>query len=504
MVFYRKYRPQKISELDLSAVRQSLLAILNQKEIPHAFLFTGPKGLGKTSSARILAKAINCEKNSKCKIQSAKLQVKSQKFEDSIDGIEPCNECDVCKSVTNGSNIDVLEIDAASNRGVEEIRSLRERIKYAPASLAKKVYIIDEVHMLTTEAFNALLKTLEEPPSHVLFVLCTTEFWKLPATIVSRTFVVNFEKAIFAEMKNSLERVISSEGLVLEDGVLEEIYSLSEGSFRDAVKVLEELALHSKDKKITKENLESNYKVKTIDVQVKLFIEAIAKKDAKEALTVIDALAKVGVDFKVVNEKIVGFLRKLLLKKTGIDQDVEDVNGLSLDNLKTLISYFNESYKELKFSVLPQLPIELVVARWVFENTESAEESIDVQKGEPFAFTEKEYKLQVKKEKIIPKEVLKEADALKDTVDNHTLLFDIKDFLPRLIEVLKKDNHSVAGVLRSCKTIILKDDGELEVVPPYKFHAERLNESKVRQIVEKRAGEILGREVKLSVVMKAK
>src|SRR5690348_2704670 len=136
MVYYRKYRPQNISDLDLSAVREKLSSILSAKELPHAFLFTGPKGLGKTSSARILAKAINCE-NKK--------------------GIEPCNKCDACVSITNGSNIDVLEIDAASNRGIDEIRDLRDKIKYAPASLPRKVYIIDEVHMLTTDAFNALL-----------------------------------------------------------------------------------------------------------------------------------------------------------------------------------------------------------------------------------------------------------------------------------------------------------------------------------------------------------
>jgi DNA polymerase-3 subunit gamma/tau len=176
MVFYRKYRPQKIEELDSASVRENLYSIFSKGNYPHAFLFTGPKGLGKTSAARIVAKIVNCEKKAKGKI-------------------EPCNKCDQCQSIASGSNLDVLEIDGASNRGIDEIRDLREKIKLAPFKASKKVYIIDEVHMLTTEAFNALLKTLEEPPAHVLFILCTTEQHKVPATIASRCFRINFTRA---------------------------------------------------------------------------------------------------------------------------------------------------------------------------------------------------------------------------------------------------------------------------------------------------------------------
>ena len=166
MVFYRKYRPQKIDELDNEVVRQSLYSIFSKDNYPHAFLFTGPKGLGKTSAARIVAKVINCEKHKGLK------GVRSEKE------IEPDNKCEQCLSITNGNNFDVLEVDGASNRGIDEIRDLREKIKLAPFKAVKKIYIIDEVHMLTTEAFNALLKTLEEPPSHAVFILCTTEAQK--------------------------------------------------------------------------------------------------------------------------------------------------------------------------------------------------------------------------------------------------------------------------------------------------------------------------------------
>ena len=235
MVFYRKYRPQTISELDSSNVRETLFAVLKGENIPHAFLFTGPKGLGKTSTARIVAKAVNC------------LHPKNG---------EPCNVCEQCVSITNGSNIDILEIDGASNRGIDEIRELRERVKLAPSSAKKKVYIIDEVHMLTTEAFNALLKTIEEPPAHVMFIFCTTEPHKVPETILSRCFHISFSLATTAELVHSLERITNGEKIEAEKGALELIAHLAEGGFRDAAKILEEMVLLSNGQILTKKFVE--------------------------------------------------------------------------------------------------------------------------------------------------------------------------------------------------------------------------------------------------------
>src|SRR6266581_3023021 len=239
MVFYRKYRPQIIDDLDNQVVRERLLAVLS-KGLPHAFLFTGPKGLGKTSAARIVAKAVNCEK---------------------IDRIEPCNACEQCISITNGTNLDVLEIDAASNRGIDEIRDLKEKIRLSPLSAKKKVYIIDEVHMLTTEAFNALLKTLEEPPAHAMFILCTTEPHKVPATITSRCFHIAFKRATDEELVRSLKRIKEGEKLEVDEDALFAIAKMADGGFRDAAKILEELASKAQEKKITKEFIESNYQI---------------------------------------------------------------------------------------------------------------------------------------------------------------------------------------------------------------------------------------------------
>src|ERR1035437_6549591 len=231
MVFYRKYRPQKIEDLDNESVRKTLYSIFSKGDFSHAFLFTGPKGLGKTSTARIVAKVINCEKH---------IGLKGQRSEKEI---EPCNKCEQCLSISNGNNLDVLEIDGASNRGIDEIRDLKEKINLAPFKASKKIYIIDEVHMLTTEAFNALLKTLEEPPSHAVFILCTTEQHKVPATIASRCSKINFTRATEEEFVRSLQRVVKAEELKADKEALLEIAKLSDGSFRDGVKLLEEVAI---------------------------------------------------------------------------------------------------------------------------------------------------------------------------------------------------------------------------------------------------------------------
>jgi len=222
MTLYLKYRPQRIEDLDLAEVREILKSMLAKKELPHAWLFTGPWGTGKTSAARILAKAVNCEHRN---------------------GVEPCNECEMCREITQGSATDIIEIDAASNRGIEEIRELRDKVRLAPMRAKYKVYIIDEVHMLTTEAANALLKTLEEPPEHTLFALCTTEPEKLLDTVKSRCVWVKFKKPSIAEMVSSLEHVLKGEKIKSDTTALQLVAQAAKGSFRDGTKILEQIIM---------------------------------------------------------------------------------------------------------------------------------------------------------------------------------------------------------------------------------------------------------------------
>lgn len=461
MVYYRKYRPQLISELDLGAVREKLISLLSSSDIPHAFLFTGSKGLGKTSSARILAKAVNC----------------LSKLEGSV---EPCNICDTCISITNGSHIDVIEIDAASNRGIDEMRDLREKVKFAPSTLTKKVYIIDEVHMLTTEAFNALLKTLEEPPAHVVFILATTEMWKLPATIVSRVFHVQFEKPTKEEVMRSLARIVLGEKLELEEGVLEKVFSLADGAFRDAAKILEELSLASSGAMITHAVLEKSYKTDSIEQEVTELLKHLSFKNTKDALMVVDRLTASGVDFKIVIEKAVEKLRTLLFIKAGFETTATFPINFDLESLELLLDQFQEAYKALKSSVFPQLPLEILIVKYCMTRNQNNE--LRIKNKEEVAQLEKT---------VSPKQF-----------NGVTIQqFGSNDLMRSLIDRVKKDNFSVAGILRSTK--IMQDGDRLEIISPFKFHGQKLQEREVKVLLETCASEILGKTVTLVVTIQA-
>lgn len=345
MVFYRKYRPQKLSELDSESARSSLSTILSSKEVPHALLFTGSRGLGKTSAARIVAKIVNCERKK---------------------GTEPCNKCDQCVSITNGTNLDVLEIDGASNRGIDEVRDLREKIRLSPSAASYKVYIIDEVHMLTTEAFNALLKTLEEPPAHAIFILCTTEPHKVPKTIESRCFHVVFKRANKAELKRSLSRIIRSEKIRIEDEAIAKIVDSSDGSFRDAAKILEIAVLRSsRRKKITKETI---LELLGNSIHSRDFIELLAGKDARTALEWLNQSINKGLNIKIWLEDLLAIFHNALLHKYRIENEgTYEVEGFSEEELKRLISLFSKAHQDMRTSVIPQLPAELAIIEYCME-----------------------------------------------------------------------------------------------------------------------------------------
>ena len=371
MVFYRKYRSQTIDELDITAVREALLAVLSNP--PHAFLFTGPKGLGKTSTARIIAKVVNCELRSKIKDQRSKTQLKTptdakalagkQNLENSnkiksADQIEPCNKCEQCISITNGTNMDVIEIDAASNRGIDEIRDLREKIWLSPLSAAKKVYIIDEVHMLTTEAFNALLKILEEPPAHAMFILCTTEPHKVPSTILSRCFHVQFKLATDDEIVRSLRRIAAGEKLQIDDDAMYMIAKSAEGGFRDAAKILEEIVGLAAGTRITKELVDEKYKVSSIKYKVLELFRSLQVRDAKAGIKLVQSLVDEGIDLKFFLLQLMEILHQALLLGAGVRKFEKNDISLTNEEIGVLFILFSKVNSEMKFAVLPQLPLE--------------------------------------------------------------------------------------------------------------------------------------------------
>jgi len=314
MTLYLKYRSQTINELDIASVRVTLTNIINSGSIPHAFLFAGPKGTGKTSAARILAKTINCENNNK---------------------VTPCGACEQCISITNGTNIDVIEMDAASNRGIDDVRALRDIVKLAPANAKAKVYIIDEAHMLTTEASNALLKTLEEPPAHVYFILATTNPEKLIDTIKSRTTFISFTKATDEEILRSLKRVIRDEKIKITNDNLNKIVKISKGSFRDAVKYLEQ---YSHDK---------SFLIKDLEIDVEAFVENLIKKDIKSILVDV----KKSKNIESLTDQIVDILHKKLVNSQATE-------------LIPLIELILESSEMTKVSPIEELPLEIAILKW--------------------------------------------------------------------------------------------------------------------------------------------
>jgi len=339
-MFYLKYRPQKISELDLTEIREQLSMVLTVSPLPHAFLFAGPRGSGKTSAARIIAKVVNCKRTRM-----------------------NCNKCSMCKAITAGRALDLIEIDAASNRGIDDIRDLRQKIRLAPSEAKYKVYIIDEVHMLTKEAFNALLKILEEPPKHAIFILCTTEPEKLPGTIISRCLRFNFQKGKPEEVVRSLQKVVRGEKLKAGKEVLFEISRHVDGSFRDAQKILEQLA--SGRKKITVEMVR-NIVGQIGECQPDVLFQYLVEKNVVSAIKEINKLAVKGVNLKNYTQELLELLRQCLLQSVGAVDRVR-LGQLNQKEIVRLIKLFNQAGKEVRRAIIPQLPLELAAIEWCSE-----------------------------------------------------------------------------------------------------------------------------------------
>ncbi len=498
MVFYRKYRPQTIAQLDNPKLRETITAVLSQKEIPHAYLFTGPKGLGKTSTARIIAKILNCTGTKR-------------------DGIEPCNVCDQCVSITNGNNIDVLEIDGASNRGIDEIRDLKEKINLAPVKAAKKVYIIDEVHMLTTEAFNALLKTIEEPPSHVVFIFATTEPQKVPATIISRCFHVSLQKATKEELIHALKRIAKEEKIAIDDDALDLIAEMGDGGYRDATKIVEELVALSGGKRITKAFIQEHNNTTGISLDVSELFSALKSKNATEALRKIEAITNQGTSIKYFLEQSLSQLHHMLLGNEGIGKYPANCPDFTSHEIATLFDMLSGAHQQTKYAVIQSLPLELAVVEFcqqqdVISGPKDKQSSIET----PIVLDNNNtggMSMQdaIKKEQNLKvKQVLsggKNPSALPGKEPQHVQenlpkdIHNTQQLMENLIYKVKAYNHSVAGVLRGCR-IQSVDATQIVFEAAYPFHKEKLDEQKIHEILEKVVREITGKDLRVMVELK--
>ena len=339
-MFYLKYRPKKIAELDNVRAKDILIKILNSSEIPHALLFVGDKGTGKTSAARLFSKSINCLKN---------------KFSKNNKDVEPCNDCKNCKSIDTSSSIDIVEMDAASNRGIDEVRKIIQESTFAPMGNRYRVFIIDEAHMITNDAFNALLKTLEEPPKSVIFILATTNLEKIPKTIRSRCNIVNFHQAKREDIISMLKRIAKNEKLDLSPILLNLIAKHSDNSFRDATKILEELVVQNK---ITYDEAKEFLGL----IGKETLLEIMQDKDLKIALTWIEEFKNAGGNFKSLIEQTLEDLRTQLLIKNSVISDIDGIKlNFNLKEISALIKLLTQAYGELRITPIESIPLEMAV-----------------------------------------------------------------------------------------------------------------------------------------------
>ncbi|KAA3656470.1 MAG: DNA polymerase III subunit gamma/tau, partial [Calditrichaeota bacterium] len=353
LVLARKWRPTTFSEvIGQEHVTVTLQNAIENDRLASAYIFSGPRGVGKTTTARILAKALNCETGPT---------------------VDPCNVCDVCKEIISGNSIDVLEIDGASNRGIDEIRNLRESTRYTSAQQRSKIYIIDEVHMLTTEAFNALLKTLEEPPPHVIFIFATTEVNKIPSTILSRCQRFDFRRISTGKITEQLQKICTQENIHIDELSLSLIAKKSEGCMRDSQSLLDQvISFCGTD--VKQNDVSQLLGVIGLDVYIDI-LSAVAEKDAAKIFTLSQTIYEKGYSYIELLAGLAEYINKVLLFKTTSDARVLFEKEEFIKTIKAQAELFNdtdllrlyqavvEAAHDLRWSNNPQLHVEMLLVR---------------------------------------------------------------------------------------------------------------------------------------------
>lgn len=363
VVIYRKYRPKTFSEIiGHKNIVRTLTNAISTGIVSHAYLFYGSRGTGKTTTARLLAKALNCVKN-----------IGADQQKSASANYEPCNNCISCNDINENRAMDLIEIDAASNRGIDEMRNLKEGINIVPVKSKYKIYIIDECHQLTKEASNALLKTLEEPPPYAIFILCTTEYLKVLPTIISRCQRFEFKKLTLSEIVKRLELICKKENVKTESGAMELIAKAAEGSVRDSESLLDEV-INLEDKEISKKEIEEILGIVGIKAVSKI-IDFLAEKNEKDAIEYLEDIQKSGMDIENFLKKLISYLHNLLLTKINpeiLNKDTiftkeekenlkKQEGNFSTEDLKQMLKIFLDVQEKIRWSDLPRLPLEIAV-----------------------------------------------------------------------------------------------------------------------------------------------
>ncbi|MFA7208860.1 MAG: DNA polymerase III subunit gamma/tau [Parcubacteria group bacterium] len=499
---YRKYRPKNFSEvIGQKHIVQTLSNAVKNNRIGQAYLFTGPRGTGKTSIARILAKTVNCT---------------------DLQNSVTCEKCRNCQLINDNKSLDIIEIDAASNTGVDNIRELRETVGMPPTALKYKVYIIDEVHMLSTGAFNALLKTLEEPPAHVIFILATTEIHKVPATIISRCQRFDFTRLPIENIIEKLSLIAAAEKITIDADSLEMIAIAAEGGMRDAESLFGQI-IALEDKNITAKEVEEI--LGTADRKFSAEIAGmILEKNATGAIDKINGLLNDGYDLQIFTKSLINYIRQLMLLKVNpelknhfayeatqeqLGMMVQQLEKADLAAIVLALNLLLEAQNKIAASMLPQLPLEIAIIRatHTFPNNPTGyvlqETGGDINlKSSPSGTAAPA--VNIKKTALETTAVKEDAPAIKNLdpalPEGDIDLYAVRNSWKKLLVEIKNHNHSLAALLSSNCQAIEADGNEITLATPYDFYKEKLNDHANKLTVESVFGKILGLKIRLKIV----
>ncbi len=499
LVLARKWRPQTFKDLvGQEAVNKTLENAISKDRIAHAFLFSGVRGVGKTSSARLLAKSLNCEKGPT---------------------VDPCCKCSSCVEIATSTSLDVMEIDAASNTGVDNVRELRENARYAPSRDRFKIYIIDEVHMLSISAFNALLKTLEEPPDHVKFILATTELHKIPVTILSRCQHFEFRRIAVKKIEERLRNILDGEKISIEDGAMDAITKAADGSLRDAISILDQVIAFS-DKEIRTEDVEDMLGIIDKDLVTELTASVI-KKDSAALMALVGRLVEQGYDIAHFCTTYLEHIRDLLMVRisekpeelvTLSDRELENLRELSKelseDDLIRFFDVISDAENRIKWSKVPRFILEMALVKLIqLKRLKPIEEFIDklgagvveVPKGVAVSprteATLSEPDSSENGEKAGISEVKTESAEENEATEKQS-----DDVLSKILALLEKKKPMLLSFVKMASNLSLEDDVlticfDSESDFPY----EKVSDSENFKIIENIVQSVTGNKVKLKV-----
>ncbi len=526
MSWFLKYRPRQIADLDLTDVRQHFLQLMEHGQFPQTLLFSGPKGTGKTSASRIIGAMLNDPANRKA-VQALFFEKKNDA---ALSLQEPDPDSEFSQQVFKGQSYVVQEIDAASHRGIDHIRQLKERIYMQPQEGIMSVYILDEVHMLTNEAFNALLKILEEPPAHVIFILATTELHKVPATIVSRCNLVSFRKANIKELVSRLKKILKQEKIDYEAEALEEIALRSDGSFRDAVKLAE---IAAQNEEITLQAIDNLIGGSAL-VEVKKLVELILVKDEASISQFFDELRQRNFDQEYFYQTLFNYLHQDLLAAIGaVDKEPQLSKEVSLFLLNQLSAIDLNQNSPINF-----LPLELRLLLLITKS-KTGSDSSDSNSNKTRNKSKKKAKNLTKNKKdkansrdqvkhsqtkqVKIKTKIKKTDSLDISANDgknkqsaavktesiatpeyqaqsQSLSQSLCDRWDDFLQVVEKNNSTLAALLRSSKPKS-SANGVTKIMVYYRFHQEQLNQPKFKNIIENCGQKIVGDKVRFKFVL---